>query len=382
MGVQLRPWWTGLAWTLAQSLRRYAAWAAELLIAGAVAAAALTPFGVLTDGSAGRDGQRLSLTAGAALWLAATALLVALIRRGDPLRQGGGWGDAAHRASRMTRSRPMATIVSVPVLLLGTLDAAGAATPAAVQQLLQLVPVLVAVTLAAFAVAVTCGAILNLTARSLAPRHQERRQHRLSLGLAAPVGFGLSLAGVLGLGGSGGLAVPWARAVTPIAALTGALAAIGIGALVAALDRGPLRAWMGAAAAGLVAGLAAGGGADLLVVGGVLGGASGAAMEAGARLVRSQAILWRHRQQLPLDPGEVVYSLDGRSMEITLDTGSGTSIDTHSPPNLSDGRLTEDGWQVSQLTAVCWEGSKGRAHLLGRRPDDLIGVIRVLHPEA
>ncbi len=44
--------------------------------------------------------------------------------------------------------------------------------------------------------------------------------------------------------------------------------------------------------------------------------------------------------------------------------------------------MTDDGWRVSQLSGWCWEGTKGRAQLLGRRRADLLGVIHVLHPEA
>ena len=92
-------------------------------------------------------------------------------------------------------------------------------------------------------------------------------------------------------------------------------------------------------------------------------------------------VFWRHRHQLPLCPGDVVYRVDGREMEITLETSAtAESEETLSGPE--DEEVTDDGWRVSQLSGWCWEGTKGRAQLLGRRRADLLGVIHVLHPEA
>jgi hypothetical protein len=68
-------------------------------------------------------------------------------------------------------------------------------------------------------------------------------------------------------------------------------------------------------------------------------------------------------------------------MEITLETtATAESEETVLRPDGEE--VIDDGWRVSQLSGWCWEGTKGRAQLLGRRRADLLGVIRVLHPEA
>lgn len=115
----IRPRWSDLGWALGQPLRRYAAWAAELGAAGAIAAAGMTPFGQASGNAAGGEAQRLEVTAEAAVWLAAVCLLVALLRIHDPLRQSGGWGEAMARARRLARAHPLIVAVSVPVLLVG-----------------------------------------------------------------------------------------------------------------------------------------------------------------------------------------------------------------------------------------------------------------------
>jgi hypothetical protein len=104
-------------------------------------------------------------------------------------------------------------------------------------------------------------------------------------------------------------------------------------------------------------------------------------MEVGLHLARAVDVLWRHRHQLPLPPGDVVYRVDGREMEITLESND-TAAEGRALPRAEDAEVTADGWRVSQLSRSCWEGTKGRAQLLGRRRADLLGVIRVLHPEA
>jgi hypothetical protein len=133
--------------------------------------------------------------------------------------------------------------------------------------------------------------------------------------------------------------------------------------------------------AGAATGAAAGAGPELIAAGGLFGAAVGAGMEVGLHLARSVDVFWRHRHQLPLSPGDVVYRVDGREMEITLET-TATAASDENPSGPGEEEVTDDGWRVSQLSGWCWEGTKGRAQLLGRRRADLLGVIRVLHPEA
>jgi len=375
-GDGVHPCVTGFAWSLAQSVRRYAAWAVELTVAGALAAAMLTPFGQLA--AAATSGERPGVTAGAALWLLVVAALAALIRSRDPLRQAAGWREAATLLRATTRRHPLLTVVSIPVLLLGTFDAAGAATPGLVQQLLQLLPALAAVNLAGFGTAAVLTAVaLPLAERWVAERNQAAAKRAINLAMAAPLGFVLCLVAASWLGWS---------APSPITAVGLGGLSVGIGIAIALLDgRGATRirprAWMGAVAAGGLAAAGAGAEPGLLVIGALLGGAAGAGLEVGVRFVRSETILWRHRAELPLTSGEVVYCLDGRSMEITLEASAGEAEAT-GVRRVDGGYLTADGWRVTQLTPQCWEGSKGRAQLLGPRRADLVGVISILHPEA
>lgn len=381
----LRPWWTGLGWSLAQSLRRCAAWGVELVAAGAVAAAALTPLGLAGAETGSGGAATLSATAGTALWLAAAALVVALLRRTDPLARSSGWGEAVHRGGRLARRHPLLTAAALPVLLLGTLDEAGAAAPAAAQ-LLELLPALVAITVTAF------GASAAGQATLLAVQGRRERRERpprgngappsvgaaLRSGLAATLSLALCLPGVAGL-------IP-GLALRPPALLAAAAATAGVTVTVALLVPHPRRlrahTWGAATLGGAVAAAAAGGAPDLLVVGALLGGGAGLAMEAGARVARSQTILWRHRRQLPAETGDVVYCLSGRSMEITLESVSDAATHEAAQARRRGGWITGDGWRVEQLAAGLWEGSKGRAQLLSRRPDDLLDVIEVLHPQA
>lgn len=381
----LRPWWTALAWSLAQSLRRCAAWGVELMAAGAFAAAVLTPLGLAGAGPGGMDATASSVTGGTVLWFAASALVVTLLRRGDPLGRSSGWGEAVRRGGRLARRHPLLTAATLPVLVVGTLDEAGAATPAAVQ-VLQLLPALVAITLAGFGSGAAGGAML------LAARDWRERRGRgprpgsdttgpagaLAAGGAAVLSFVLCLVGVAGLASGPGL--------RPAALTAAGVATGGVVAVIALLWPRPRRprpsAWTAAALGGAAAGAVAGGGAGLAVVGALLGGGAGLAMDAGARVARGQTILWRHRERLPAGTGDVVYSLRGRSMEITLESVSDTARREASRLRRGGGRLSQDGWRVAQLGARLWVGSKGRAELLGQRPDDLLDVIHLLHPEA
>jgi hypothetical protein len=59
-------------------------------------------------------------------------------------------------------------------------------------------------------------------------------------------------------------------------------------------------------------------------------------------------VFWRHRHQLPLSPGDVVYRVDGRAMEITLETtATSESEETLSGPE--DEEVTDDGLRVVRL---------------------------------
>jgi hypothetical protein len=373
--VALGQWWVELTWSLAQSLRRYAAWAAELLAAGAVAAATLTPLEPLLGAQPAADPQ-LGVTAAAALWLAVAAAAVAVLRRHDPIRHAGGWREAGLMLRRAARRHPLATLLAGSAVLLGTLDEAGAAPPAAVQQLLQLGPTLAAASLAGFGIGLSWGGLRGLAERWRTPQRPVGPSSTMLAPAAAAAGFVFGALTLPGLSGTG------MAAGGSLLGFGGAALAAGV--TVELIGRRRAGGWLRPSPAAVLGAVAAGaatrGGTDLLVVAAAVGGVLGATLEAASTIVRSQTILWRHRERLPLEPGEVVYSLEGRSMEITLE-GAGPA--RGEPPGTAGTEcLTEDGWRVSRLTAACWEGTKGRAHLLGRRPNDLLGVIRVLHPEA
>ena len=370
--------WTGAGWTLAQWLRRYAAWAVELLIGGALAAAVLTAVTQLTSPGPDPGGAvLLDATASAALWLATTAVLVAMLHPRDPLRHSSSWAEAAGAARSLARAHPVAIAAALILLMVGTVDLAGAATPVAVQQLIGLVPELAVVNVCAFGAAVALStAIRRATGGWTDPQHALVISRWLSVGAAGPLAFALCLVVEVSTGHQG---------PSPARLVFASAAAVFAGGLLAMVDRRlwPRRpvAWMGAVVGGVLAGLASSGGIDQVVIGAVLGGSAGAGLVVGTRFAHSQATLWRHRDELPLPSGEVVYWVDGRSMEITLETGDRDQQEQNLRRD-GDGFLTEDGWRVAQLTPACWEGSKGRAQLLGRRRDDLLGVIRILHPEA
>ena len=173
----------------------------------------------------------------------------------------------------------------------------------------------------------------------------------------------------------------------PVPSMLAAAAVVaGLGGAVALLGhRNPgfrqPRPWLLAMAAGMVAGGVSGGAVDLVLAGALIGAVAGTGMGVALRVARSAAVLWDRRRQLPLAPGEVVYQLDGREMEVTLEAAGPAG--SEGPTRHSEYReMTGDGWRVTQLSGSCWEGTKGRAQLLGRRRADLLEVIEVLHPEA
>ena len=358
---------TGLGWSLAQSLRRYAAWALELASAGALATVVLALLGPAGAGS--------EATA-AALWVGIGAGALLILRGRDPLRQAESWGDAVTGLRRLARRHPLACALAVPVLILGTLDEASIGAPAVVPQLLQLLPALVAMNLAGLAAATLLVIGANGSLR-LAPRLAGPRTRALIEGVTAPLSFALS-APVVALLSS--------RSPAPPSLLVAAAGVVGLGALAATVGHrdGHVpqpRTWEVALAAGVIAGAATGAGLGPVLTGGLIGAAVGSGMEVALRVARSEALLWRNRHQLPLPAGEVLYRLDGREMEITLEAAERLA----SGRNLrrsEEAYLTDDGWRVTQLSASCWEGTKGRAQLLGRRRSDLLGVIRILHPQA
>ncbi|MGP8160141.1 MAG: hypothetical protein ACLQGJ_02795 [Candidatus Dormibacteria bacterium] len=385
---------TGLGWSLAQSLRRYAAWALELASAGALATVVLALLGPAGAGS--------EATA-AALWVGIGAGALLILRGRDPLRQAESWGDAVTGLRRLARRHPLACALALPVLILGTLDEASIGTPAVVPQLLQLLPALVAMNLAGLAAATLlvlgvngslglaprlAGPRAGVSAAPAAvaagrrsglpdPRHWPARGRVLIDAATAPLSFVLCAPAA---------ALLSSRSPAPPSLLAAAAGVVGLGALVATVGHrhGHVpqpRTWEVALAAGVIAGAATGAGLGPVLTGGLIGAAVGSGMEVALRVARSEAVLWRNRHQLPLPAGEVLYRLDGREMEITLEAAERLA----SGRNLrrsEEAYLTDDGWRVTQLSASCWEGTKGRAQLLGRRRSDLLGVIRILHPQA
>jgi hypothetical protein len=346
-------------------------------------------------GGAGADQSGAAL-----LWLGIGTAVVLVIRRSDPLRLARSWGEALAGFRRVMGRHPVACTVAVPVLALGTFDEASIAAPQVAQQLLQLLPGLVAVNVAGLAAAVlmlpTVSGLLG-AARRLAvrrpqasgeagaegrvgwsdPRRCPTVTRTLIAGLTPPVALGLCVPAVSALA---------SRSFAPASLLLAVGGAVGLSGLtMAAALGGPRRLQprpgLLAVGAGIATGAAAGAGLDLIAAGGLLGGAVGAGMEVGLHLARAVDVLWRHRHQLPLPPGDVVYRVDGREMEITLESND-TAAEGRALPRAEDAEVTADGWRVSQLSRSCWEGTKGRAQLLGRRRADLLGVIRVLHPEA
>ena len=395
---QAHPCLTGLGWTLAQTLRRYVAWAFELATAGALATATLAIVGqALGSVSTGAEAE-----AAAVLWLGIGAGATMVVRGRDPLRQARSWGEAAAGFRSLGRRHPLVYTIAVAVLVFGTFDEASIAAPQVVQQLLQLLPLLVAVNLAGGAVAglllpgvnvsldmarrwagprtwdtAAPGTAKGLRAVLVDPRRRPTVVRALIEGLAAPLSFVLCAPAVSGLSPHG---------LSSASLLVAAAVVVGLGGLVVTLGhRNPRlpqpRTWWLAVAAGIVAGTAAGAGLGLILTGGLIGAAVGTGMEVGLRLARSGAVLWRNRRQLPLASGEILYRLDDREMEITLESAD-PSESGEALRRLDDAYVTDDGWRVTQLSASCWEGTKGRAQLLGRRCSDLLGVIRVLHPEA
>ena len=209
------------------------------------------------------------------------------------------------------------------------------------------------------------------------PRREQAVSRTLVAGLTPPLSLFLCVPAISAAG---------SRSLGAASLLMAAAAAAGLSALAMAVAHGAPgvawpRAWWLAIGAGAATGAAPGAGPELIAAGGLLGAALGADMEVGLHLARSIDVFWRHRHQLPLSPGDVVYRVDGREMEITLETTA--AADGDSPlARPEDGAVTDDGWRMSQLSGWCWEGTKGRAQLLGRRRADLLGVIHVLHPEA
>jgi len=389
------PCLAGAGWNLAQSLRAYAAWGCELAAAGAVATATLA--GLQATGLAG--GGADAVTA-ALLWLGIGAALVLLVRRHDPLRRASSWGEAAAGFERALRRHWVACVVAVPVLALGVLDEASIAAPPVAQQLLQLLPGLVAMNIAGFAVAVlllpgvtgVVGVVGRVAARlgadcgngAAAPHvgwaHEGRRgsvTRTVIAGLTPPVTLVLCVPAV-----SAAASHRPSEAALVMAALAAmALSVLAVVGAHRSAARARPRSWWLAVGVGAATGAAAAAGPELIAAGGLLGASAGAGMEVGLHLVRSLDVFWRHRHQLPLPPGDVVYRVDGREMEITLEmTATVGSAGTASRPEVDE--VTDEGWRVSQLSGWCWEGTKGRAQLLGRRRADLLGVIHVLHPEA
>ncbi len=88
---------TGLGWSLAQSLRRYAAWALELASAGALATVVLALLGPAGAGS--------EATA-AALWVGIGAGALLILRGRDPLRQAEKLGRRGHRPTAPRTTSP------------------------------------------------------------------------------------------------------------------------------------------------------------------------------------------------------------------------------------------------------------------------------------
>ena len=390
------PWLTGLGWSLAQSLRRYAAWGCELAVAGALATATLATLGQALGIAGGGPEQ----TAEALLWLSLGAAWVLLVRRHDPLRRARSWRDAMAGFGQAVRRHGIACAVAVPVLALGVFDEASIAAPQVAQQLLQLLPGLVAMNIAGFTAAVLLLLGVNGflgTAQRLAqrrtrgveeaateargrwsdPRRRPATTRALMAGLTPPLSVVLCVPAVSAVG---------SRSLAPGSLLVAAGAAVVLSMLAVAFAHGSPalarpRAWWLAVGAGAATGAAAGAGPELIAAGGLLGAAVGAGMEVGLHLARSLDVFWRHRRQLPLPPGDVVYRVDGREMEITLET-TATAGNEETVLRPDGEEVIDDGWRVSQLSGWCWEGTKGRAQLLGRRRADLLGVIRVLHPEA
>ena len=160
------PCLTGVGWNLAQSLRRYAAWGCELAVAAAPATATLATLSQ-TIGAAGGGGDE---TAEALLWLGIGAVLVVLVRRHDPLRRARSWRDAMAGFGCAVRRHGVVCAVAIPVLAFGVFDEASIAAPQVAQQLLQLLPGLVAMNIAGFTAAVLLPSVNGLlgTARGLA----------------------------------------------------------------------------------------------------------------------------------------------------------------------------------------------------------------------
>lgn len=388
----VRPCLEGLGWSLSQSLRRYAAWTVELAAAGAVATAGLT---VVTEAMAPAGGAgHLPDGVAAGLWLAIAGGAVAALRRRDPLRLAGTWREMCSSMCGLARRHPLTSTLGVLAMVLGTLDEASLGAPLVVQQLLQLLPVLVILNLAGLAAGsllpagVHCGleaprrwmgAATSPRAGAAAtwvdPRRRAAIAQAVTVGMVGPVGSVLCAPVVAGLS-------PRGLGPTSLVLAVAIVAGIGVLAGVLVHRRGAFApSWALAVAAGGVVGATASAGLGVAVAGCLLGAATGTGMEVGLRLARGQAVLWRHRGQLPLRSGDVVYRLDGREMEITLDTTDRADPDA-APARADQGFLTDEGWRVTQLSASCWEGTKGRAQLLGRRQADLLGVIRCLHPEA
>ncbi len=285
------PCLTGVGWNLAQSLRRYAAWGCELAVAEAL------------------------------LWLSIGAVLVVLVRPHDPLRRARSWRDAMAGFGCAVRRHGVVCAVAIPVLALGVFDEASVAAPQVAQQLLQLIPELVAVNLAGFSAAVLLLPSINGllgTARGLARRRARygkeaatearvgwsdpRRRPAVARALTAAVTPPLSL--ILCVPGISAAA---ARGLEPAALVVAAGAAVALSLLaVAVAQESPglarPRPWWLAVGAGATTGAAAGAGPELIAVGGLFGAAVGAGMEVGLHLTRSVGVFWRHRHQLPLPP--------------------------------------------------------------------------------
>ena len=388
----VRPCLEALGWSLSQSLHRYLAWAAELAGAGAVATAGLT----LVAGASATGGPagRLPEPVTAVLWLAIAGWAVAALRQRDPLRLARSWGEVTSRLRGLARHHPLASVIGVLAIVLGTLDESSLAAPVVVQQLLQLVPLVVMVNVAGLLTgsllpagvhaglaaawrATAAGSTVPDARPRLAdgadPGRRSAVADAVTAGSVGPAGLVLCAPAVAVLSprGLGSASLMVAIAVVAVAILQGLLVH----------RHGPSApSWALVMAAGGVMGAAASSGSSVVVAGCLLGAATGTGMEVGLRLARGQAVLWRCRGQLPLRPGDVVYRLDGREMEITLDSTGG--VDPEPVPAADQGFLTDGGWRITQLSGSCWEGTKGRAQLLGSRQGDLLGVIRFLHPDA
>jgi hypothetical protein len=390
------PCLTGVGWSLARSLRGYAAWGLELGTGGALATATLALLGqALGSGGGGADE-----TGAALLWLAIGTAAVLIIRMRDPLRRARSWGEALADFRHAVRRHAVACAVAVPVLALGTFDEATVAAPQVAQQLLQLLPWLVSMNVAGLASAMLLlpavhgflGAVRRVAGRRAReggedapegragwsdPRRRPAATRTLVAALTPPLTLILCVPAISVLASRGFAPASLLLVVGVVLGLSGlTMVAVRRGRRVTYLRPG----WL-AVGAGIVAGASSGAGLDLIAAGGLLGAAVGAGMEVGLHLARSVDVLWRHRHHLPLPPGDVVYRVDGREMEITLES-TGTAAEGGVLPRAEEVEVTADGWRVSQLSRSCWEGTKGRAQLLGRRRADLLGVIRVLHPEA